>query len=65
MQGKFRQKGGLEKENTSVTDAEDEETTKVPSVPILPKVKPRRGGTTPASVSTQLEKVAKKVTFAE
>ena len=37
----------------------------VPNVPIIPKVKPRRGTTTPAPVSTQPVEVAKKVTYAK
>ena len=43
LQGKLRQEGKLEKENTSVTDVEDDEITEVPSVSILPKVRSRRG----------------------
>ena len=61
IQGKLRQDGVLEKEDTSVTDVEDDEIVEVPSVPVLPKVRPRRKGTTPTPVSTQPVEVAKKV----
>ena len=40
LQGKLRQDGGLEREDTLVTDAEDDEIAEVPNIPVLPKVRP-------------------------
>ena len=36
LQGKFRQEHRLEKVDTLVADAEDDEITELPCVPILP-----------------------------
>ena len=42
FKGRFRQDCGLEKDDTSVTDADDDEITEIPSVPVLPKVRLRQ-----------------------
>ena len=51
------------KVQTLVIDAEDDETTEVSNVYILPKVKAKRANINLASDSTQLGKVARKVSF--
>ena len=47
LQGVLRQEGTLEKEDTLLTEPEDDETTNIPGVPILVKVRPKMGDTTP------------------
>ena len=47
FQGRLRQKGELEGEGTSDPDVEDDEMAEVSGEPVLPEVKPKRGGPTP------------------
>ena len=65
LQETHRQDGGSEKEDTSVTDINGNETVEVSSVPVSHKVRPRRWDTTPNPASTQPVEVTKKVTFTE
>ena len=53
LQGKLRQDGGLGKEDTSLTDIDDDKIAEVSNVPVLPEERPMRGGTSPTPVSTQ------------
>ena len=65
LQGRLRQKGGLVGKDASEIDVEDDEVAEVSGVPVLPEIKPKRGGTIPDPNSTQLGEVPRKVNFAE
>ena len=61
LQGKLREHSGLEKEDISVNDIDDDdEIADFSSAPALPKLRPRRGDNTPTLVSTHPMEVAKR-----
>ena len=55
----------MEEGDTSDPDEEDHEISEVSGVPMLPKMKPRKGGLIHSHHTTQQRKVTGKVTFVE
>ena len=65
LQGKIRQPGGLEVEDLSSPNEEEDEEDRMPGVTRAPQVRARRRNTTPPSSPTQQMKAIGKDAFAD